>query len=324
MKKKNSELFSELLVGAFVVAVLCLLCYFTVIISGRDLFTGHQRTTVEVKFSDVAGLKIRDSVRIRGMVVGEVKELKFANGGVLAKLSLEPDLTFKEGYSIAVRSSSMLGGNHVAIKEGTGAELPKGTVLNGEPVTDWMKDLATVVGDIREATEDGKLKKIVANLETATEDVKSLAERLENGKGTLGKLMSADETLYTDLQSAVTDIRNLANKLNAGTNSLGRLVNDDGGVYADMKTTMDNLKSVSARLEKGEGTLGKLLSSDDTLYQDTKTALANVKEVSERLKNGEGTLGKLIYNDQIYTELDALVSDVRKHPWKLFWKGKEK
>jgi len=312
MKKKNSELFSELLVGVFVVAVLCLLAYFTVVISGRDLFARRQRTTVQVNFPDVGGLKIRDSVRIRGMSVGEVTDLKFSNGGVLVKLSLEPDLSFKEGYSIAVRSSSMLGGNHVAIKEGTGADLPKNVVLAGQPVPDWMKDLATVVGDIREATEDGKLKKIVSNLETATDDVKLLAERLEGGKGTLGKLMSEDESLYKDLQTAATDIRNLANKLNAGTNSLGRLVNDDGGVYADLKTTMDNMKGVSSRLEKGEGTLGKLLSADDTLYQDTKVAVANIKEVTERLRKGEGTLGKLTADDnKLYNELESTMASLK-------------
>jgi phospholipid/cholesterol/gamma-HCH transport system substrate-binding protein len=44
----------------------------------------------------------------------------------------------------------------------------------------------------------------------------------------------------------------------------------------------------------------------------------------QRIKRGEGSLGKLLYQDDVYNELDALVSDVRKNPWKLFWKGKEK
>ncbi len=42
------------------------------------------------------------------------------------------------------------------------------------------------------------------------------------------------------------------------------------------------------------------------------------------IKNKEGTLGKLLYDDKIYQELAALITDVRKHPWKLFWKTKEK
>lgn len=42
------------------------------------------------------------------------------------------------------------------------------------------------------------------------------------------------------------------------------------------------------------------------------------------IKNKEGTVGKLLYDDTLYKELEALITDVRKHPWKLFWKTKEK
>jgi len=312
MKHKNSELFSELLVGVFVATVLVVLFYFTVVISGFDILSGRKRNDVNVKFADAGGLKVRDTVRARGVGVGEVADVKFTQEGVLVRLSMNSDVVFKEGYEIAVRQSSMLGGNHVAITEGTGATLPKDTVLEGMPALNWMKDLTEVVGNIREATGDGKLNKIVTNLETASDSVKSLTARLEAGKGTLGKLMSEDETLYKDLQSAVTDIRNLANKINAGENSLGRLVNDDGHVYTDMKDTMNNLKSVTARLEKGEGTLGKLLSSDDTLYQDMTNTVANIKGVTERLQKGEGTLGKLTAdNNKLYNDMDSAISSFK-------------
>lgn len=50
----------------------------------------------------------------------------------------------------------------------------------------------------------------------------------------------------------------------------------------------------------------------------------NINESVTKIKNGEGTIGKLLYDDKIYNELDALISDVRKHPWKLFIKTKEK
>jgi phospholipid/cholesterol/gamma-HCH transport system substrate-binding protein len=50
----------------------------------------------------------------------------------------------------------------------------------------------------------------------------------------------------------------------------------------------------------------------------------NLDEGLSRIVNQEGTVGKLLYNDKIYNELEAMVTDLRKHPWKLFWKGKEK
>jgi len=50
----------------------------------------------------------------------------------------------------------------------------------------------------------------------------------------------------------------------------------------------------------------------------------NVDDVILKIKNGEGTVGKLLNDDSIYNEIEALVKDLRKHPWKLFWKTKEK
>lgn len=76
-------------------------------------------------------------------------------------------------------------------------------------------------------------------------------------------------------------------------------------------------KSVAKKLDDGLTDFKSLAVSLTVLTRNLDDALA-------RVKRGEGTLGKLIYQDDIYNELDALVSDVRRNPWKLFWKGKEK
>jgi hypothetical protein len=49
----------------------------------------------------------------------------------------------------------------------------------------------------------------------------------------------------------------------------------------------------------------------------------NINESVVKINNKEGTVGKLLYEDKIYNELDALITDIRKHPWKLFIKSKE-
>jgi phospholipid/cholesterol/gamma-HCH transport system substrate-binding protein len=55
-----------------------------------------------------------------------------------------------------------------------------------------------------------------------------------------------------------------------------------------------------------------------------KETLSNLDESIVKLKNKEGTVGKLLYDDAIYKELEAFVQDLRAHPWKLFFKPKEK
>lgn len=58
--------------------------------------------------------------------------------------------------------------------------------------------------------------------------------------------------------------------------------------------------------------------------QLAKSIASDIDESIVRIKNKEGTIGKLLYDDTIYKELEALVIDIRKHPWKLFRKTKEK
>jgi len=83
------------------------------------------------------------------------------------------------------------------------------------------------------------------------------------------------------------------------------------GVLA--KSVVSHLDESIVRLTNKEGTLGRLLY-DDSLY----------KEVEAAIKNKEGTIGQFFYNDSLYKEIEALVADLRAHPWKLFWKTKEK
>ena len=58
--------------------------------------------------------------------------------------------------------------------------------------------------------------------------------------------------------------------------------------------------------------------------QLAKDLVTNIDESITKIKNKEGTVGKLLYDDSIYQELEAFIKDIRKHPWKLFFKTKEK
>ena len=55
-----------------------------------------------------------------------------------------------------------------------------------------------------------------------------------------------------------------------------------------------------------------------------KNIADDLREVINKVKSGEGTLGRLLNDDSIYRELEDLIADVHRNPWKLFWKTKEK
>lgn len=311
--RNNKEFFSELVVGIFMTAVLALLAYFTIVISGVEILSGRSKVPVVVRFDDVGGLKVRDTVMLRGVTVGSVNDMSLKDGGVRVSLLVQRDVTIREGYRISVCSGSLLGGNYLLIEEGKGAEVPQGTELVGESPNNWMRDLGEIVGKLREATEGGKVKSVVDNLDAASASIKALVARVEEGKGTLGKLFSENTALYSDLTNTVANLKSVTAKIDTGQNSLSRLLNDKGGAYTNLSAAVENLKSVSERLENGEGTLGRLLSKDDTLYRDLEKTVSSIKNVAANLEKGEGTLGKLLTDDnKIYNDLDATVANLKE------------
>lgn len=61
-----------------------------------------------------------------------------------------------------------------------------------------------------------------------------------------------------------------------------------------------------------------------TIFNRAENIMRNLDDGIAQIRNKEGSLGKLIYDDKLYNELTALATDVRKNPWKLFFKAKEK
>jgi phospholipid/cholesterol/gamma-HCH transport system substrate-binding protein len=262
----------EIIVGAFMVMVLLGLGYFTIILSRETWFS--RSYGMEVRFDHVMGLREGDSVVVRGMPVGKVKTMRLEADGVHVLVSLDELLDMREGYKIRVMATSVLGGNHLSIDEGPeGISLPIDTVFEGQEPYDLIADAAEVVSAIREGLVDGK---VIENLRVSVESLRTMIGRVHDGKGTLGRLLSEDDTLYRDLSQAVASLR-----------------------------------AVAERLEKGEGTLGRLVSADDRTYEDLSAAIRSLREVAARIERGEGLLGRLVQDDALYTELEGTVKEVR-------------
>lgn len=99
-------------------------------------------------------------------------------------------------------------------------------------------------------------------------------------------------------------------------NTLGLL----GEKYIEVMPGKDYSKFVA----KGDTLIGIDPIATHEMTKLAKNLVDDLDESIEKIKNKEGTIGKLLYDDTIYKELEALVMDIRKHPWKLFWKTKEK
>ncbi len=331
--KKNNDVFSEVVVGLFMVAVLALLVYFTVVISGVDMMTGRSKVVARIAFTDVGGLKERDNVVYRGMKVGVVERIALAPSNVLVTVKVDSDVVLRETCHVSVAALSFLGGNYLLLEEGQGAVRPLATtVFRGEPPMDWMRDLGRIASSLNEFLAEGSLKSISSNFVKTAENVNTIVARVARGEGTVGKLLSKDEVVYQDLKAAVAGARraadgaektfsdasktfdhaaSIAERLDKGEGTMGRLLSKDDTVYADLTNAVANVRAATEKLKGGEGLLGRAFN-DERLADDAAKLVSNLKAVSDRLEKGEGTLGKLTSESAIYDELSALIKDVRQ------------
>ena len=84
----------------------------------------------------------------------------------------------------------------------------------------------------------------------------------------------------------------------------------------NLKDLVKNLSELSASLHEAaeKGDLPKTM-------ENIKVSSDAVRQLLDQMKNGQGTVGGLLVKDDIYNDMKDLMSDVKKHPWKLLKKS---
>lgn len=97
-------------------------------------------------------------------------------------------------------------------------------------------------------------------------------------------------------------------------------------------------KNYDAPVKAGDTIMGQdpvamaeITEESKKLVLKIEEAVGGLNDVLARIKTGQGTLGKLVYDETVYQNISAvsgglkeLTEDLKRHPWKLFFRPKEK
>lgn len=302
MKKKN-EAFSQAVVGLFMVIVLLLLGYFTIVISGVDLVFGRDRVVVRIAFDGVGGLKERDNVMYRGTKVGIVDRVEVTPSNLVVHALVDANVVLRERAVVSVRNLSMLGGSYLSLEEGEGEARPLAdTTFVGETPTDWMSDVSRLAKNLREFSDNPELKAIVSNVVAASAHAKAVAakaedfmsrandfaDRIARGDGVAGQLLSTNDTAMADLRATLANARAISERLNREK------------VFGDLEAGVAAFRRAAEELDV-----------KDTVARANQL-LENLSAFAEDLKAGKGTIGRLAQDPKMYEEVEGLIRDVRQ------------
>lgn len=259
---------------------------------------------VYADFKTVQELKKGDLVKMAGVEIGRVDSIGLTNEKVRVTMKIKKrDAELKTDSSATIKFTGLLGQNFVAVDFGTpnAPRAVEGAILSTKEQPDLsaimakLDHVATDIGGLTKSFTPDNLaplfgpitdfmKNNSTNLSAILDNTRAITEQVQNGRGTVGRLLY-DDTLYNTALSAVVGLQ-------AGTTELKSTV-------LEAKSMMTNANSIISQINAGQGTLGRL-TKDETLYREMTLTMVNAREILEKMNKGQGTVGKLINDDSFY------------------------
>ena len=307
-----------------------------------ELRTGSA-TPLPVDFQHTGNVVQGAPVKLGGVQVGRVDEIRLlperrdARGAPLP-VRMELDITpearasLHQDATVLVATVGPLGEPYLELNPGSSdaPPLPAGAALRG---TDAPR-LEVVMQQIARF-----LDTMSAMLEKDPEAVRNLAANVSRLAGTLDTLLTENRgdlrSLTADLTATAKDLRQLAQVARTAFQPGGtgaRLLDDAAATASLMRKelpgltrsagqTLDGLSAVAGQLTPEDGQKVKLaLERYAAAGAHLEQSSARADRVLAQIEGGGRTLGALQNDPTLYNELRTLVTDLRKHPWKILWK----
>ncbi len=302
MPSKEKVSFAQLKVGILgLVALTCVALLVFLLTGSMSWF--EKEVPLHVYTSDAAGLTKGAPVRINGIQAGKVDSVKLS-GDTNPSRVIRVDLHVSQDMlkqiptdSIASISSDNLLGSTKFL------QIDKGTNSATVQANADLKAADTKQFDALVAQGFT----VVASLQAILQKVQTIVGDVEDGKGTIGKLL-VDQTLYNSLQGTVSQVQLLVSTLNSKTGTLGHLINDNV-LYNEIQGIVTRVDQLTTGLQQGQGTAGILLK-DPKLANDLTHAVDQVNTLLSDLNAGKGTAGQLLKSDKIARQVSTTLDKV--------------
>jgi len=295
MAQRKQLSWTELRVGVFVLAGIILIVLGIFYVTGTGALGPKYHLVTYLP--EVAGLTVGAQVTVDGVEVGNVDTIRMS--GVRAGQAPNRDraveiiMRINRDFQDYIRTDStaslftegFVGNRVVSIQRGfTGQVLRDGQEVPGVA----EKAMTQVVS---------RGADLMANLNTLTSQISEMVADIQQGQGTVGKLLH-DETAYNRLNAVLSRADQITSSVQQGQGTIGKLIASDE-LYAKADSAVGRLDNVIAAVEQQKGSLGKFIY-DPSFHDSARQLLDNSNALLSGVRAGRGTLGKLATDDELY------------------------
>jgi phospholipid/cholesterol/gamma-HCH transport system substrate-binding protein len=336
----------EFKVGLLILVSSAVLVGFIVILGNFSLRSGF---TIHVDYDYVGSLQPGAPVKLSGIKVGKVKEVELFGGAedpvihqrvqvrVTAWIEDRARDSIRGDAEFFINTAGVLGEQYLEIvpgKDWTHPPIAPDAIVHDAhfvhdpPRTDLvvarlyevLDGVSSVLRDDRDA-----IKHLLANGASAVAEVNQL---LVDNRAQLGELIGGAAALAKEGKTTLA-------RLNAGLGDgrpVSSLIASADATLVTARTSLQALTpGAAAFLTDATRVTGLVteqrLAGVDHAIDNAATAagragalLDNANGVVTDLRAGKGTAGALLSRDELYSDLREMIRDLKRNPWKFFWK----
>ena len=321
----NKDKSSSIKVGIFVLASIVSLIIFIFMLGGDNkLFTRCYK--VQTSFTNVAGLSEGSSVRLSGVRIGSVKEIRFPKDTdknfIVVLMHVKEDGVRRIGTDAiaTIKTEGLLGDRYIEIIKGS-KESPKEikdiikiNSFNPADITKLLDQSDELIGNIINISESldeivkafGKEENI-NNISDTIASFRNTIEAIEKEDGILNTLIygiknkkTGDKNTLAKLDETIALLNEMLTEIKTGDGLLTALLFEE-----DLKIKVDNAIS---NIENAAESIG----SDSGIASNLRDTVANLKSITGKLDQGEGTIGAMINDPLLYDKLNAILGEAER------------
>ena len=287
----------ELKTGFIAVIIIVLFVWGFNFLKGENLFESNSRVFY-IEYDNIQGLNKASIVSISGLQVGKVSDINFntdptKKGNLVVKISLDNDFEFSKNSIAKIYSTSIIGGEALAIIPSYEGELAvSGDYLKGEVESDIFTSVGETLNPLK-----AKLERVVVGADSlliALNDVldmksrqsfkttiKGLETTVSTMNNTLASVNQMIDSSRVDINASLENAQKITGNLSKVSDTLANA--NLGATIKTLQTTLENVNGMIAGIQGGEGTLGKL-ATDDTMYTNLTNASKELEELLREMK----------------------------------------
>ena len=311
----------EAKVGAFTIGGLIALSAATMSLGNFD-FNADNNYTLYAGFKQVIGLEPQAAVRLSGVPIGKVTDIKNDGGGVTVTMEINKNSQIPKNSTVMVSSSGVMGDKFINITPNNNSNsfLQSGDYMFGvdemgmdsmfESLNKVVEKVDTLLVNMNNIVGDPSFQKSIVemseNMKNASENINSLTETFNrmaaNNEGSINDMVTQLNSTLSSMNRTMLTVENM-------TANLDKFAGDPQTAQ-DLKNTLSNISATSKNIAHMAQNMDTVIG-DKKVADDLKGTIKNAKSISDRadklLGKVDGAVTKLS-NLKVTPSVEALYS----------------